>query len=173
MPILPRRFERIKSVLKSRMADLTVLVEHVEKPHNLSAILRSCDAVGVLEAHAVCKEGKASTFNSTAQGSQKWVHLREHKNIQSAVVESCKRRFRPIMMTSSSTLIAMVPLIVGNIGPGAGEGIRLAVGCTIFGGMLISTFLTLFTTPVFYLLLCKNSRRMDEIDIQLNKELSK
>ena len=44
------------------------------------------------------------------------------------------------MMTSLSTLIAMVPLIVGNIGPGAGEGIRLAVGSTIFGGMLISTF---------------------------------
>ena len=95
------------------------------------------------------------------------------KSVESAIIESCKRRFRPIMMTSSSTLIAMVPLIVGNIGPGAGEGIRLAVGCTIFGGMLISTFLTLFTTPVFYLLLCKNSRRMDEIDIQLNKELSK
>ncbi len=95
------------------------------------------------------------------------------KNVESAIVESCKRRFRPIMMTSLSTLIAMVPLIIGNIGPGAGEGIRLAVGCTIFGGMLISTFLTLFTTPVFYLLLCKNSKRMDEVDIQLNKEFSK
>ncbi len=95
------------------------------------------------------------------------------KSVESAIVESCKRRFRPIMMTSLSTLIAMVPLIVGNIGPGAGEGIRLAVGCTIFGGMLISTFLTLFTTPVFYLLLCKNSKRMDEVDIELNKEFSK
>ena len=95
------------------------------------------------------------------------------KNVENAIVESCKRRFRPIMMTSLSTLIAMVPLIVGNIGPGAGEGIRLAVGCTIFGGMLISTFLTLFTTPVFYLLLCKNSKRMDEVDIQLSKEFSK
>ena len=52
MPILPRRFERLKQVLDCRMSDLTVLVEHVEKPHNLSAILRSCDAVGVLEAHA-------------------------------------------------------------------------------------------------------------------------
>ena len=95
------------------------------------------------------------------------------KGVEAAIVESCKRRFRPIMMTSLSTLIAMVPLIVGNIGPGAGEGIRLAVGCTIFGGMLISTFLTLFTTPVFYLLLCKNSKRMDEVEIQLNKEFSK
>ena len=52
MPLLPRRFERLKAVLDCRMADLTVLIEHVEKPHNISAILRSCDAVGVLEAHA-------------------------------------------------------------------------------------------------------------------------
>jgi len=44
MPLLPRRFERLKSVLNHRMTDLTVLLEHVEKPHNLSAILRSCDA---------------------------------------------------------------------------------------------------------------------------------
>ena len=95
------------------------------------------------------------------------------KSVQAAIVESCKRRFRPIIMTSLSTLIAMIPLIIGNIGPGAGEGIRLAVGCTIFGGMLISTFLTLFTTPVFYLLLCKNSKRMDDIDLQLSKEFKK
>ena len=52
MPVLQRRFERLKSVLDGRMADLTVLLEHVEKPHNLSAILRSCDAVGALEVHA-------------------------------------------------------------------------------------------------------------------------
>ena len=51
MPLLPRRFERLRTVLDRRMADLTVVLEAVEKPHNLSAILRSCDAVGVLEAH--------------------------------------------------------------------------------------------------------------------------
>ena len=95
------------------------------------------------------------------------------KNVEDAIVESCLRRFRPIMMTSLSTLIAMVPLIIGNIGPVAGVGIILAVGCTIFGGMLISTFLTLFTTPVFYLLLCKNSKRIDAVDIQLKKEFNK
>ena len=98
---------------------------------------------------------------------------RSGKNIESAALEACRMRFRAIIMTSLSTMIAMLPLLIGNIGPGAGEGIRLAVGCTIFGGMLISTFLTLFTTPVFYLLLCKNSKRMDEIDIQLSKEFSK
>ena len=87
MPLLPRRFERLKAVLNCRMADLTVLVENVEKPHNLSAILRSCDAVGVLQAHAICKEGKTTTFNSTAQGSQKWINIQEHKNIESAAKE--------------------------------------------------------------------------------------
>ncbi len=94
MPVLPRRFERIKTVLKCRMANLTVLVEHVEKSHNLSAILRTCDAVGVLEAHAVCKKGNTSTFNSTAQGSQKWVSLHEHSNIESAVKVLKQRGFK-------------------------------------------------------------------------------
>ena len=68
---------------------------------------------------------------------------RAGKNIQSAALEACRRRFRAIIMTSLSTMIAMVPLLIGNIGPGAGEGSRLAVGATIFGGMLISTFFTL------------------------------
>jgi len=78
MPLLPRRFERLKAVLDRRMGDLTLLLEHVDKPHNLSAILRSCDAVGVLEAHAVCLAGRLPTFNSTALGSQKWVPLHLH-----------------------------------------------------------------------------------------------
>ena len=85
MPLLPRRFERLQSVLNHRMADLTMLLEHVEKPHNLSAILRSCDAVGALEAHIVSFEGRPRTFNSTAQGSQKWVPLHDHPDIDSAI----------------------------------------------------------------------------------------
>ena len=44
-------------------------------------------------------------------------------------------------MTSISTMIAMIPLVIGNIGPGAGEASRLAVGSTILGGMIISTSL--------------------------------
>ena len=96
---------------------------------------------------------------------------RAGKNIQSAVLEACRLRFRAIIMTSLSTMIAMIPLIVGNIGPGAGEGSRMAVGATIFGGMLISTFFTLYVTPTMYVLLTKNTKRIDAVDIQLNKEL--
>ena len=85
MPLLPRRYERLKAVLNRRMADLTVLLEHVDKPHNLSAILRSCDAVGVLEAHVVSLPGRQRTFNSTAQGSQKWVPLQPHNSSEDAI----------------------------------------------------------------------------------------
>ncbi len=95
------------------------------------------------------------------------------KNIQNAALEACKRRFRAIIMTSLSTMIAMVPLLIGNIGPGAGEGSRLAVGATIFGGMLISTFFTLYVTPTMYVFLTKNTQRIDAVDLQLNKELKK
>jgi HAE1 family hydrophobic/amphiphilic exporter-1/multidrug efflux pump len=98
---------------------------------------------------------------------------RTGKNIQSAVLEACRLRFRAIIMTSLSTMIAMLPLIVGNIGPGAGEGSRMAVGATILGGMLISTFFTLYITPTMYVVLTKNTKRIDAVDIQLNKELKR
>ena len=94
MPLLPRRYERLKAVLDRRMGDLTVLLEHVEKPHNLSAILRSCDAVGVLEAHAVCLQGRLPTFNSTAQGSQKWVPLQLHSSSAEALQALKAQGFR-------------------------------------------------------------------------------
>ena len=93
------------------------------------------------------------------------------KNIETAVKEACSIRFRPIIMTSLSTMIAMMPLVIGNIGPGAGEGSRLAVGATILGGMIISTFFTLYVTPTMYLSLAKNTKRIDAIDIELKKEL--
>ena len=93
------------------------------------------------------------------------------KNIESSVKEACDLRFRPIIMTSLSTMIAMMPLVVGNIGPGAGEGSRLAVGATILGGMIISTFFTLYVTPTMYLTLAKNTKRIDAVDIELKKQL--
>ena len=94
------------------------------------------------------------------------------KEIEKAVKEACSLRFRPIIMTSLSTMIAMIPLVIGNIGPGAGEGSRLAVGATILGGMIISTFFTLYVTPTMYLTLAKNTKRIDAVDMELKKQLN-
>ena len=92
--------------------------------------------------------------------------------IETAIKDACKLRIRPIIMTSLSTMIAMLPLVIGNIGPGAGEGSRLAVGSTILGGMIISTFFTLYITPTMYLALAKNTKRIDAIDLELKKQLN-
>jgi len=93
------------------------------------------------------------------------------KKLEHAVIEACRLRIRPIIMTSVSTMIAMIPLVIGNIGPGAGEASRLAVGSTILGGMIISTFLTLYVTPVMYLTLAKNTKQINAVDIELKKQL--
>ena len=105
MSILPRRFERIKNVLNCRMKNLSVLVEDVNKPHNLSAILRTCDAAGVFEANFINKKNIVQTFNSTAQGSQKWVKLNTHESTISAISELKKKGFKLYGTTLNSESI--------------------------------------------------------------------
>ena len=69
MPTL-RRAARVFEVLARRQPDLTVLAEDVYKPHNLSAMLRSCDAVGIGTVHAVRPTGGVPTYQATsASGS--------------------------------------------------------------------------------------------------------
>ena len=72
-------------MLDLRQPDLTVLMDRVHKPHNLSAILRSCDAVGVLEAHAVPPPEGLEIPAASAAGSTKWVRVRRHRDVGQAM----------------------------------------------------------------------------------------
>ena len=94
MSVLPKRFNRIKDVLNMRIENLTLLIEAVNKPHNLSAILRTCDAAGVFNANFICAKNEVKTFNSTAQGSQKWVNLINHSTSRSAISSLKKKGFK-------------------------------------------------------------------------------
>ena len=94
MAVLPERFNKIKNVLNKRIENLTVLVEAVSKPHNLSAILRTCDAAGVFNANFICAKDQVKTFNSTAQGSQKWVNLINHPTSSAAILSLKKKGFK-------------------------------------------------------------------------------
>ena len=73
-----------------------------------------------------------------------------------AIYEACLQRFRPILMTTLAALLGAVPLAVA-IGPGS--EIRRPLGITIIGGLVVSQVLTLYTTPVIYLLLEKLKAR--------------
>jgi tRNA (guanosine-2'-O-)-methyltransferase len=80
-----RRAARVFEVLARRQPDLTVLAEDVYKPHNLSAMLRSCDAVGIGTVHAVRPTGGVPTYQATSASAEKWVDLVVHQEVEAAI----------------------------------------------------------------------------------------
>lgn len=81
----PERYARIQEMLTSRQPDLTVCMEQVHKPHNISAVIRTADAVGVHEVHAVWPTSRMRTLVSSAAGSNSWVQVKTHRTIADAV----------------------------------------------------------------------------------------
>ncbi|MEB3224972.1 MAG: efflux RND transporter permease subunit [Synechococcus sp.] len=77
-------------------------------------------------------------------------HLRgEGFSITKAAIEAARERLRPILMTAISTLSGIFPLAIAT---GAGAASRQFLGTTVFGGMLVATFLSLFVVPILYIL---------------------
>jgi len=83
----PERYARICEMLAARQPDLTVCMEEVHKPHNIAAVIRTADAVGVHEVHAVWPSSRMRTLVSSAAGSNSWVQVKTHQTIESAVAK--------------------------------------------------------------------------------------
>jgi tRNA (guanosine-2'-O-)-methyltransferase len=84
----PRRFHRLRAVLDRRQPDLTVLLEGVHKTHNLSAVLRTCDAVGVFALHAVTAAGVLPALNeAVTSGTGRWVGVSTYPDLPTALDE--------------------------------------------------------------------------------------
>ena len=83
---------------------------------------------------------------------------------EQAIREACLSRFRPILMTTLSALLGALPLLIAT---GTGSDLRRPLGMTIIGGLAVSQVLTLYTTPVIYLLLDRLHRRFSGAKAQV------
>jgi tRNA (guanosine-2'-O-)-methyltransferase len=81
----PERLERILTTLNRRQPDLTVITDEVYKPHNLSAIVRTCDAFAIPDVHCVWASEQSRLQTGTAAGSDSWVQVNTHPNISQAI----------------------------------------------------------------------------------------
>lgn len=84
----PERLARINSMFSNRQPDLTVCLENVHKTHNLSAIVRTADAVGIHDVHAIMHIDnplKTRLRTGTAKGTQNWVNVHQHDDLDDAL----------------------------------------------------------------------------------------
>ena len=130
----PEREERLKKVLDKRQNNLTVVLENVYDPHNISAVMRTCDAVGIQEIYVLnTKIGKHKKWGARSSSSAaKWLTI--HQYSDEALCFAELRRKYPLVLTThlSSNAISLyeinfkepVALVFGNEHDGVSEEIR-------------------------------------------------
>jgi tRNA (guanosine-2'-O-)-methyltransferase len=131
----PRRTERIESVLSKRQPDLTVVLENVFDPHNISAVMRTCDAVGIQEIYVLnTKIPRHKKWGARSSSSAaKWLTIHQFED-----TEQCFRvlrsKYNRILTTHlSSDAVSLyeidftdrIALVFGNEHAGVSEEIRL------------------------------------------------
>ena len=81
----PDRFAKLQRALDARQPDLTVFMDTVTKPHNLSAIIRTADAVGIQRLHTISMGDSVRRHHTTAGGEKHWVAITAHRSARAAL----------------------------------------------------------------------------------------
>ena len=97
----PERLERINKMLDHRQPDLTVCMEGVHKSHNLAAVVRTADAIGVSDVHAIWKSDEMEVRGGSAAGSQNWIDIHHYQQTEVAI-EALKKQGMQILVTNLS-----------------------------------------------------------------------
>ena len=130
----PERLQKITDVLNKRQPDLTIVLENVQDPHNISAVMRTCEAVGVQDLHVLntrIPRHKKWGFKSSSSAA-KWLTIHQHDNAQECI-SLLKQTFPTILTTylsdDSIDLYSLdftkpVALVFGNEHTGVSDEIR-------------------------------------------------
>lgn len=98
------RYNRIQQVLKARQADLTLCLEEVHKPNNVSAVIRTADATGIHKIHAVWPN-EMRTLSHTSAGARNWVDVDTHDSIEEAITELKAQGMQVLVTNLSDTAV--------------------------------------------------------------------
>lgn len=130
----PERKEKLLSVLKKRQHDLTVVLENVFDPHNVSAVMRTCDAVGVQEIYVlntIIPKHKKWGYRSSSSAA-KWLTIYQFDNAEECFTELRKKYAKILTTHLGSDAVSLhsidftqpIALIFGNEHSGVSEEIR-------------------------------------------------
>lgn len=130
----PQRFDRLTSVLNHRQPDLTVVLENVFDPHNVSAVMRTCDAVGIQDIFILndrIPPHKKWGYRSSST-AYKWISVHQFTQAQECfneITRKYKKIYTSHLGTSSANLYSMdltgsIALVFGNETFGVSENIR-------------------------------------------------
>ena len=100
----PERSEKLLKVLSKRQANLTVVLENVQDPHNVSAVMRTCDAVGIQDIYVVTTKiprHKKWGYRSSSS-ALKWLTIHEFETLDDCVKE-LRKKFSKILTTHLSS----------------------------------------------------------------------
>ncbi len=98
------RYQRIQQVLKTRQTDLTLCLEEVHKPNNVSAVIRTADATGLHKVHAVWPN-EMRTLGHTSAGARNWVEVETHDTITEAIQELKNQGMQVLVTNLSDTAV--------------------------------------------------------------------
>ena len=130
----PERSEKLLRVLKNRQAGLTVVMENIEDPHNISAVMRSCDSVGIQDIYVLNNRiPRHKKFGPRSSSSAaKWLTIHQFTDTQECVNE-LRQNFDTILTTHLSSgaknlyeadLTGRIALVFGNEHYGVTDDIR-------------------------------------------------
>ncbi len=94
----PQRLDAIIHSLNQRQPDLTVMMENVTKPHNLAAVARTSDAIGLLDIHAITERKSIKLTSMSASGVKKWISVHTHSSTRQGI-EHLKQQGLQIVST--------------------------------------------------------------------------
>jgi tRNA (guanosine-2'-O-)-methyltransferase len=101
----PERIEKLRSTLDKRQPDLTVITDYVHKGRNLSAIVRTADAVGIGDVHCVIGDKDYRSFRGTALGSHRWVKVHRYTDIKEPVKKLKQQGFQIVAAHLSDSAV--------------------------------------------------------------------